>query len=137
MLNQISVFVENRPGRLAEIIDIISTAGVNIRALSIADTADFGILRLVVDKPGECRAALKNAGVTAKITPVIAARMDDKAGSLNKILSVLSVKGLDLEYVYAFLGLTDGAATLVISAAKIEDAAAALTAAGVELIENA
>lgn len=81
-IQQLSVFIENKPGRLAEITEVLAEAGIDIRAISVADTSDFGILRVIVDKPKEAVAALKQHGMTVSLTNVIAVGIDDEPGSI-------------------------------------------------------
>ncbi len=102
-INQLSVFVENKPGRLAEITAILQQSGIDIRALSIADTTHFGILRLIVDAPAQAEQALKDAGFTVSLTKVIAIGVDDQPGGLAKNLALLSGHGVSVEYMYAFI----------------------------------
>ena len=103
IIKQISIFVENKAGRLAEITEAIAAAGIDIRALSIADTTDFGILRLIVDKPEAAALALKEAGLTVSITNVIAVGIDDTPGAFSVPMRVLADAGIDVEYMYAFI----------------------------------
>ena len=102
-ITQLSVFLENKPGQLARAIKIISNGGVNIRALSLADTRDFGILRLIVSDVGKARELLHELSIVTE-TPVIAVRMDDQAGALNDVLQALNKANINVEYVYAFTG---------------------------------
>lgn len=102
-IQQISVFVENKSGRLAEITEALATAGVDIRALSIADTSDFGILRLIVDKPDKAVEALRGAGMTVSLTNVIAMGIHDKPGEFSTAMRVLADNGIGVEYMYAFI----------------------------------
>ena len=102
-VNQLSVFVENKQGRLSEITAILQGAKVDIRALSIADTTHFGILRLIVDKPQAAEAALKEAGLTVSLTPVIAVGIADRPGGLAEAMALLRDGGISVEYMYAFI----------------------------------
>ena len=102
IIKQISIFVENKKGRLAEITETLSKAGANIRALSIADTTDFGILRIIVDKPDVAAASLKEAGITVSVTNVIAIGIEDVPGAFSVPMRILSDAGIDVEYMYAF-----------------------------------
>lgn len=113
-IKQISIFVENKPGRLADITDVIAGAGVDIRALSIADTTDYGILRLIVNKPVEAVTSLKEAGITASITEVLAIRVADTPGGFAKAIRVLADGGMSVEYAYAFITPEDGDALVII-----------------------
>ena len=102
-ITQLSVFLENKPGQLARAVKIISNGGVNIRALSLADTRDFGILRLIVSDVAEAKELLQGLSIVTE-TPVIAVRMDDQAGALNDVLQALNKANINVEYVYAFTG---------------------------------
>ncbi|MCL2084570.1 MAG: ACT domain-containing protein [Oscillospiraceae bacterium] len=133
-INQISVFVENRTGRLYEITDILARNNINIRALSIADTTDFGILRLIVNEPEQCRAALKDAGVTTKMTEVLAAQLNDKPGALSELLGTLRAENIDVEYIYAFVSRADSGAYVVLRVEDIAAASKTLLNAGVNLL---
>ncbi|MBN1866042.1 ACT domain-containing protein [Candidatus Sumerlaeota bacterium] len=102
-LKQLSVFLENRAGRLAEVTRVLGDAGVNIRALSLADTSDFGILRLLVDKNETAVKALTDDGLTVRATDVLAIEVADRPGGLATVLALLHGRGLNVEYMYAFL----------------------------------
>ena len=115
-LKQLSIFVENKPGRLEAIIDTLGKNNINIRALSIADTTDFGILRLIVDDVDRAKSVLKETGVISKRTDVVAVFLDDRSCGLAKVLSVLTAGGLNIEYMYAFLTKTEGKALMVLKA---------------------
>ena len=135
-ITQITVFLENRPGQLAAAVQAISGAGVNIRALSLADTKDFGLLRLIVDDVAKAKEVLSERSIVLE-TPVIAARMDDKAGALNNILRLLETTQINVEYMYAFTGATAGSAYVVLRVDDDAAAEAALTAGGVALLTDA
>ena len=102
-VKQISIFVENQPGRLAEITGILGNNHVDIRAMSIADTTDFGILRIVVDNPKKAYEALKEANFTVSLTDVIAIGIEDQPGGLAKAMQVLEADEISVEYMYAFI----------------------------------
>lgn len=102
-LKQISIFLENRAGRLADVTTLLGNNGVNIRALALADTSDFGILRLLVDKPDRAYKMLQDNGFAATETEVIAVEIPDKPGGLASILAPLQEVGINVEYMYAFL----------------------------------
>ena len=112
-VEQISVFLENRAGRLAEVSSILAEAGVNIRALSLADTSDFGVLRLIVDNNEKARETLKNAGFTVGKTNVVAVEVEDRPGGLHKILDVLFKSGINVEYMYAFVQQSGNNAVMI------------------------
>ncbi len=118
LVKQISVFLENKSGRLAKVTSVIGESGVDIRAMSIADTTDFGILRLIVNQPEKIEAILKEKGFTVRETEVIAVGMEDQPGSLANILTILENSGMSIEYMYAFVGNNDMKAVVII---KVED----------------
>jgi len=132
-IKQLSIFVENKNGRLQTIIDTLSKNGINISALSIADTTDFGILRMIVDDADKARAALKEIGVISKCTEVVAVYIDDKTGGLAAVLKVIAEEELGIEYMYAFLGRLHGKAVMVLKADDPEKAAEILKAHNIEI----
>ena len=101
--NQISVFIENRSGRLAKITTALGNAGVNIRAMSLADTSDFGILRLIVNNTQKAKETLLDHGFTVRVSKVIALAIPDTPGALGNLLSIMEHAGLNVEYMYAFV----------------------------------
>lgn len=113
-IQQISVFVENKPGRLAEITGYLAAGGVSIRAFSIADTTDFGILRLIVSDTETAESVLKAAGVAVSITEVIGISIPDVTGSFAKVVKVLADAGENVEYAYAFLTPEAGHAYVIV-----------------------
>ncbi len=114
ILKQLSVFLENKKGRLCAATDALAARGVNIRALTLADTAEFGILRLIVDQPEAAREALVDSGVVVRISNVVAVAMDDAPGGADSILHLLSEAGLNIEYIYACVGHKSGKALMII-----------------------
>ena len=136
IIKQISVFVENKAGRLAEITEAIAAAGIDIRALSIADTTDFGILRLIVDKPEAAALSLKEAGLTVSITNVIAVGIDDTPGSFSVPMRILADAGIDVEYMYAFISRDTQKAYVILRVADNDVAAKALLDKGVTLLDE-
>ncbi|MDR1127214.1 MAG: ACT domain-containing protein [Treponema sp.] len=112
-LRQISVFLENLAGRLGEVTHVLADAGVNMRAISIADTADFGILRLIVDDTDKAIAALKAAGFTTRLTNVAAVEIEDKPGSLAKVMELFQQSKVNIEYLYASLEGKAGKAAVI------------------------
>ena len=118
MVKQISVFLENKSGRLAEITRIIGENGINIRALSVADTSDFGVLRFIASDTDKALASLKQAGFTATATPVMAAEVPDTPGGLASLLEVLSSNGVNVEYLYAFFKKSGQNAVVIL---RVED----------------
>lgn len=132
-LKQITVFLENRAGRLAAICNALGGHGVNILALSLADTADFGILRLVVSDPDKGIAALKGAGFAVATTEIVAVEVPDEPGGLGKILNILQTAGVNVEYLYAFAGERAGYAPIAFRFDKTDDAVRALAEAGINV----
>ena len=124
-VKQLSVFVENKFGRISEIINALAENSIDISALSLADTSEFGILRLIVDKPELAVDVLKEEGVIVKLSDVLAIAIDDAPGGLAKALSVLTEANVVIEYMYAFIGKADGKAMTVI---RVDDEAKAIDA---------
>jgi hypothetical protein len=117
-IKQISVFLENTTGRLSEVTAVLAGAKINLRAISIADTADFGILRLIVDKNEEAVKALSDAGFTIRQTDVAAVEIDDVPGSLAKLMELFQKSNVNIEYLYASLEGKAGKAVVIF---KLED----------------
>ena len=134
-ITQLSVFLENRPGQLAAAVRTISEAGVNLRALSLADTKDFGLLRLIVDDIPKAKQVLSERSIVLE-TPVIAARMDDVSGALDHILQLLETTQINVEYMYAFTGASAGSAYVVLRVDDAETAEKALKQGGVSLLSD-
>lgn len=103
VVKQLSVFIANEAGRVSEVTGLLGEAGINIRGFSVSDTADYGILRLVVDKPSEAHAALKSAGFTVREDEVICIDLPDEPGGLARVLRVVSEAGVNIEYVYSLI----------------------------------
>jgi hypothetical protein len=101
-VEQLSIFLENKVGRLAEVTTILAQAGINIKALSLADTSEFGILRLIVDKSEEAQATLKEKSITVGRTSVVAVGVPHTPGGLDNILQILEKRGVNVEYMYGF-----------------------------------
>lgn len=132
-VNQISVFVENKSGALAQITKELSAAGVNMRALSIAETHDFGVLRFIADNDAKAADVLREAGHILSLTPVLAVVIRDEPGSFAATVSVLAEAGIDVEYTYAFLTPRTGTACMIFRVADNDAAEQVLTAAGIRL----
>ena len=137
MIKQLSVFVENKAGRMAEITKAIGDAGVDIRALSVADTSDFGILRLIVDKPDTAVEALRGAGLTVSLTDVIAVSIPDVPGAFSEAVKVLSDANMNIEYMYAFIGRSDDRALVILRVEDPQRGAEVLRQNGIALIGSA
>ena len=134
-ITQLSAFLENVPGKLNEAVSAITAAGVNIRALSVADTKDFGILRIIVSEPEKVKEAL-NDKTLVRETPVIAVKMNDVAGALSDILKILETADINVEYVYAFTGAVQGNAYVVFRVDDVEAAEAMLSENGIHTLND-
>ena len=134
-LNQISVFVENKPGKLQILTDVLAANKINMRALSLAETADFGIVRIIVDNVEKTSAVLKAEDYIYTVSKVIGVAIPDEPGGLNRVLRVLAVGGVNVEYMYAFLGKKLAAhAYMIFHVADVKKAVAALDAEGIACI---
>ena len=119
---QLSVFLENRAGRLAEVIHTLAEAGINIRALSLADTSDFGILRMIVCNQDKAKEVLKEKGFTLGRTSVVAVEVPDEPGGLDSVLQLVSKNGINVEYMYAFIQREHGRAVMIFRFDKVDEA---------------
>ena len=135
-IEQISIFLENKAGRLAEVTDVLAASDINIRALSLADTSDFGILRLIVNDHEKAKATLKEAGFTVGLTSVVAVEVPHKPGGLNAILQLLGQKGVNVEYMYAFLQKGENA-VLIFRFNRVDTALEVLKEANIPILSNA
>ena len=130
LVKQLSVFVENKPGRLSAIINLLAEHHVNLSALSLADTSSFGVLRLIADKPEAAIEALRAEGIVAKSTEVLAVAIDDTPGSLTHVLDLLAEKNISVEYMYAFSAKQENKALMVFKVDALEEAEALLREKG-------
>jgi len=135
-VEQISIFLENKSGRLAEVTGVLSEAGINIRALSLADTADFGILRLIVNDTEKARQVLRDNGFTVEKTRVVAIEVPDKPGGLAKILDTIKDEGINVEYMYAFVQKSGQNAIVIFRFDELEKAITILQKVGVRILEG-
>ena len=135
-VKQISVFVENKPGRLAEITSILRDNNIDIRALTLADTTKFGILRLIVDDPDSAEKALKRAALTVSLTSVIVIGVDDRPGGLCNALNLLSANGVAVEYMYAFISREASRAFVILRVDDEEKSVEVLTEGGFRLLDQ-
>lgn len=133
-IKQISVFIENRNGAILELTSALKDAEINIRALSIADTTDFGVVRLIVDKTGEALAALHEKGLTAKEGDVIGVSVSDRPGCFHQAIAALSEADIPIEYAYAFVSPMGLGANVILRCKKQEQAVKALTDRGLRLL---
>lgn len=136
-IRQLSIFAANQPGTLLEITDALGKAGVDIRAMSIADTMDFGIFRLIVNDIEKAKGALSDLGCVVSETPVIAAAISDQPGALNAILKLLSENEINVEYMYAFIAVSKQFANVVFRVENNEKAIEILKENGVKLVSDA
>ena len=134
LLKQISVFAENRHGAIRDITAVLAKADVNIRAMYIADTADFGIVRMIVDKRGEALSALRENGMTVKETDVLALAVPDRPGAMYEALSALAESEGMIEYSYGFVSPVGGGATCILRCDDQEKALGCLSSKGFKLL---
>ncbi len=135
-VQQISVFLENKGGRLADVTKVMGENGIDISALSIADTTNFGILRMIVNDPAKAEEVLKEKGYAVRISPVLAIAIDDVPGALSQALDVLERERIEIEYIYAFIGKTDSRALVVLKVKDMEGAKRILKDAGVCVLKE-
>lgn len=136
-VRQISVFINNKPNQLNEAVRHLKDAGINIRAMSLADTKDFGILRIIVSDTQKACDVLKDSGYAVIITDVVTVSIPDTAGQLSRVLDILGSEGVNVEYLYAFLGTSEKSVSFVIRVDDNAKASSALTNAGIiQLTEN-
>jgi hypothetical protein len=133
---QISVFLENKSGRLAEVTKALAEAKVNIRALSLVETIDYGVLRLIVDNPAEAKGILSAAGFTVTETPVIAVGMPDQPGALAEIVGLLTRQGINVEYCYAFVGKSGENAVVIFRIDAVDAALKVLQEGGIKVLSS-
>ncbi len=133
-INQLSVFIENRTGRLDEVLETLKEANINIISLSLADSSDYGLLRMIVSEPEKAKDALKAKEFTAMLTPVLGVKLSHQVGQLQVLLSEICKAGINIEYTYALATGNDDA-SIVIKTADLEEAAKVLATTGVELIK--
>ena len=135
-VNQLSVFIENREGRLEQVLETLKEKEINIISLSLADSSDYGLLRMIVSDPEEGKDALKAAGFSAMLTQVLAVKLSHQVGQLQVLLSEICKAGINIEYTYALATGNDDA-SIVIKTADLQKAAEVLEKTGVELIAAA
>ncbi len=132
-LEQLSVFMENKVSRLNEVLLQLKTSKVNVLSLSLADTSEFGVLRLIVDNPEEGRKVLKENGFSARLTKVIAIKLPNEVGTLQSVLEVLGKAGMNVEYMYVLANAKDFSG-MIIKTGNPEEAAKVLADAGIEFV---
>ncbi|MDD3267822.1 MAG: ACT domain-containing protein [Syntrophomonadaceae bacterium] len=136
MARQISVFLENKTGRLSHVTRVLGEAGINIRALSIADTSDFGILRVIVNDPNRAYTVLRESGFTVSETEVIAVQVPDSPGGLATVLEQMTAENLNIEYLYAFLGTTEDDALVIFKVEDIDRARNIFAEKGIKFLDE-
>lgn len=136
LVKQISIFLENKSGRLAEVTQILGANDIDISALSIADTTDFGILRLIVNKPEKAEEVLKENGFTVSCTSVIAIGVQDKPGGLSVALALLDKENIGIEYMYAFVGKSENEALVILRVEDPDRAVKVLTANRINVLPS-
>ncbi|MBT4364748.1 MAG: ACT domain-containing protein [Desulfobacterales bacterium] len=135
-VEQISIFLENKSGRIAEVTSILANAGINIRALSLADTSDFGVLRIIVNDNEKAKVVLKKNDFTVGMTEVVAVEVEDKPGGLHEILNMLYNEGINIEYMYAFIKQSGDNALMIFRFEDPEKASKMLTEKNFTVIER-
>lgn len=135
-IRQISVFVENRPGRLLEVVEILGKYKINIKALSLADSSDFGIVRLVVKGADEAIKILKENGFTTAETNIIACMIDDQPGALANVLRILADNQINIEYMYGFASPIEGKAVMVFKFSETEKAEKILSENNIQMLSQ-
>ena len=133
-VKQLSVFIENREGRLEQVTDVLKTQNINILSLSMADTTEYGMLRMVVSNPEVAKKALREEGFSAMLTDVLAVKLEDKVGELHKMTHILCSQGLNIEYMYALASANRRA--MIVKASDGETADKAVVDGGLELDSN-
>lgn len=136
MIKQISVFLENKSGRLVRVAQVLGDAGINIRGVSIADTSDFGILRMIVDQPDKAITELKNNNIMATVTEVIAIEVPDTPGGLARVLSYMDQAGINIEYLYSFVEKAAQNAIIMMRVERIAEALEVLKKNNVPIVAN-
>jgi hypothetical protein len=136
IVEQISIFLENKAGRLAEVTELLAGRNINIRALSLADTSDFGILRLIVDDLDVALAILKEHGFTAAKNEVVGVLVPDRPGGLAGVLATLKGRNVNVEYMYAFVQRTEGSAVVILRFDETASAVDVLRRAGIRMLSG-
>ncbi len=134
LVKQISVFIENKAGRLASVTSALAAQGIDTRALSLADTTNFGVLRLIVDQPEKALEVLKEDNYAVSTTDVVAVMVPDVPGGLAKVLDKFTELNIDIEYMYAFIGKESEKAIVILRIDKPEEALKRLLEAGIETL---
>ena len=134
-IKQLSVFIENREGRLGEVLTALKDNNINIVSLSLADSSDYGMLRMITSNPEEAKSVLKEKGFSAMLTDVLAVKLQHKVGELQEVLEIICKAGINVEYMYALATKNDDA-TIVIKTSNAEEAALLLQKEGAEFLTS-
>ena len=132
-MKQLTVFLENREGRLESVTDLLASKNINIACLALADTSEYGVLRLIVSDPDGAKAVLKEAGYSARLTEVLAVRLDQVPGTVSKLTKVLAAEGINIEYMYT-LSSSKEFGSMILKVSDVEKAVTAVEAAGMALV---
>ena len=135
LVKQVSIFVENKEGKIAQVLNILAKENINVSALSLADTTNFGILRLIVDDPKKAKNILQMEDMIVKINEILAVGINDEPGGLAKVLSILAKANVQIEYMYAFTGHNKEYATVVFKTNDIEKAYDCLKINNIPLVD--
>lgn len=135
-IKQISVFMENRPGRLAEITQVLSDNDIDMRAVNIADTAEFGILRMIVDNPVKAEEALRSNHMTVSVTEVFAVSIDDTVGAFQQVIALLKDAEINIDYIYSFIGEKSSRAVIVVKTSDNERSVSLLKNGGICVLSS-
>ncbi len=133
-ITQISIFLENRKGRLSEVVDVLGSNSINVRALTVAETENFGVLRIVVDKPDKAIETLKNNGFVASTTDVVAVEVADEPGALASLLKIIDKSELNVEYMYGFVEKKVDRAMMIFRFDDAHKAAEFLASSGIKVV---
>ena len=133
-MKQLTVFLENREGRLESVTDLLANNNINIACLALADTSEYGVLRLIVSDPDKAKAALKEAGYSARLTDVLGVRLAQVPGTVSKLTKTLASEGINIEYMYT-LSSSKEFGSMILKVSDIEKASSVVKAAGMELVD--
>ena len=135
-LKQLTVFLENREGRLESVTDLLAKNNINIACLALADTSEYGVLRLIVSDPDKAKAALKEAGYSSRLTEVLGVRLEQVPGSVNKLTKVLAADGINIEYMYT-LSSSKEFGSMIVKVSDIQKAYDTVKKAGLDIVDPA
>lgn len=133
-MKQLTVFLENREGRLESVTDLLANNNINIACLALADTSEYGVLRLIVSDPDKAKATLKEAGYSARLTDVLGVRLAQVPGTVSKLTKTLAAEGINIEYMYT-LSSSKEFGSMILKVSDIEKAGTVVKAAGMELVD--